>query len=105
MKTNRGFEIQHFKDDYGVDCTIQESSSCDPHIWLGVQNPKCRVIWYDAKKLGIKTDEDAGWYDYPIPEEVLVESMMHLSQEQARQLAEKLLYFAETSFLKEEYEK
>ena len=26
MKNERGFEIQHFSDDYGIDCSIQESS-------------------------------------------------------------------------------
>ena len=26
MKTPRGFEVQHFRDDYGLDCSIQESN-------------------------------------------------------------------------------
>ena len=101
MKTARGFEVQHFADDYGVDCSLQESSSVVPHIWLGVHKPTHKVLWSDAAKVGIKTAEDAGWYDYPIPEEVLVSSRMHLSQKQAKKLAKRLEYFAKHGRLKE----
>jgi len=34
-KTNRGFELIEFKDTYGEICSLQESSSVEPHIWLG----------------------------------------------------------------------
>ena len=34
-KTQRGFERIDFKDDYGESCSLQQSSSVDPHIWLG----------------------------------------------------------------------
>lgn len=33
MKNERGFETQHFSDDYGIDCSIQESSAVEAHIW------------------------------------------------------------------------
>lgn len=102
MKNNRGFEIQHFQDSYGLDCSIQESSSVEPHIWLGVHNPPHKIMWNNAEKYGLKIGERAGWYDFPIPEEVLVESRMHLTQDQARKLAKKLLYFAKHGVLKEE---
>lgn len=102
MKTPRGFEVQHFRDDYGLDCSIQESSAVEPHVWLGVHNPPHKVIWYGAEKYGINVTEKAGWYDYPIPEEVLVESRMHLSRKQAKILAKKLMYFARHGVLREE---
>lgn len=102
MKNARGFEIQHFLDDYGLDCSIQESSSVEPHVWLGVHNPPHKVMWDSAGKYGIEIGEKEGWYDYPIPEEVLVESRMHLSRKQAKALAKKLRYFAKHGVLKEE---
>lgn len=35
--TQRGFAIAEFKDRYGVDCSIQESSlATERAIWLGV---------------------------------------------------------------------
>lgn len=97
MKTIRGFEVQHFKDDDGVDCSIQESSACEPHIWLGV----LKIIWTDAEKCGIPVPAQARWYDYPIPPEVHIQSRMHLTRKQAKKLAKKLEYFAKHGRLKE----
>lgn len=102
MKTPRGFEVQHFLDDYGLDCSIQESSAVEPHIWLGVHNPPHKYLWSDAEKVGMPFTADRGWCDYPIPHCVLVESRMHLSQKQAKKLAKKLLYFSKHGVLKEE---
>ena len=102
MKTIRGFEVQHFEDDYGLDCSIQESSSVEPHIWLGVHKPPHKIVWDSAEKYGIEIREKAGWYDYPIPNDVLVESRMHLSRKQAKTLAKKLMYFSRHGVLKEE---
>lgn len=34
--TNRGFQKIIFKDSYNVNCSLQESSSVIPRIWLGV---------------------------------------------------------------------
>ena len=102
MKTNRGFELQHFLDDYGLDCSIQESSSVEPHIWLGVHTVPHKVMWNDAEKLGIPITERTGWYEYPLPPAVLVESRMHLNRKQAKQLASKLNYFAKHGLLPED---
>ena len=41
-KTHRGFEITYFKDRYGNDCSLQQSSLADNNesgtsaVWLGV---------------------------------------------------------------------
>lgn len=107
MKTNRGFELNHFTDDYGVDCSLQESSSIEPHIWLGVHRPKIKIMYKDAvknrmdlQKLHPETGE-SGWCDIPIPTEALIESRMHLNKKQAKELAEELLFFSRTGRLKE----
>lgn len=110
MKTERGFELTHFNDDYEVDCTIQESSALEPHIWLGVNKPEVSIMYKDLVSgnfmisgsdmscyvyLNVDSSGSNGWCKYPIPEQALVASRMHLTQEQARGLAEILNYFAE----------
>lgn len=85
----------NFTDDYNVKCSLQNSSACEPHIWLGVNEPEHKVLWEDAIKLGIPVDKHEGWYDYILPLEVHVFSRMHLNQAQARELAKRLMYFAE----------
>lgn len=34
-KTQRGFTRIDFKDKYGIDCSLQESSNVTPSVWLG----------------------------------------------------------------------
>lgn len=108
MKTNRGFEVQHFEDDYGTDCSIQESSACEPHIWLGVHRAKISIMYKDAISNGIAAQKrdpetgEGGWCDLPIPKEALVESRMHLNRKQAKELAKKLNFFAKNGYLQEE---
>ena len=109
MKTNRGFELNHFTDDYGIDCSIQESSAVEPHIWLGVHNPDVRIMYKDRGKLSgidqVKKEypecNENGWCTINIPDEAFINSRMHLNREQAGKLAEELKYFAITGRLKE----
>lgn len=113
MKTNRGFEIHHFKDDYGADCSIQESSSVEPHIWLGVHKPEITIM---AKDVFLKTNEirsqihfiaqnpdepEVGWYNVILPKEINQFSRMHLNRKQAKELAKQLNYFARTGRLRQ----
>lgn len=36
-KTERGFDVARFKDEYGLDCSLQKSSRMYPDcVWLGV---------------------------------------------------------------------
>lgn len=108
MKTNRGFELQHLIDDYGVEYDLQESSSCEPHIWLGINRPKLMIMYKDARAIGLdlkKNDPETnewGWCDFPVPKEVLIESRIHLNREQAKDLAKRLNYFARHGYLNEE---
>lgn len=100
--TNRGFGIIRFNDDYGEACTLQESSACDPHIWLGVHDPHPQIMCSDAIRLGIPLDENCehyngkpcGWQKYDIPEEVVLSTRMHLNPAQAKELAHALIRWA-----------
>jgi len=95
----------YFKDDYDVECSIQLSSSIVPHIWLGVHRPEISIGYKDAQRLGLNLSKKSpetneyGWCDYPIPDECLISSRMHLNREQAAVLASKLLHFAATGIL------
>lgn len=88
--TNRGFEYIEFTDDYGQKCSIQESSSVTPRIWIGVNDANPRVMASDAEKLGIETDQTTGWIPFPIPDQVLLTTRMHLSKQGLRQLIDQL---------------
>lgn len=104
-KTNRGFAVLDFKDDYGVECNVQVSSAVEPHIWLGVPRPDVLIMYKDAKALGLNLEKkypetnEYGWCDFPVPESALIESRMHLSKKQAEELALVLLKFARTGRL------
>lgn len=99
---------QYFKDDYDVECSIQQSSSIVPHVWLGVHTPEISIMWKDAQALGLNLPKkypetnERGWCDYPIPDKCLVASRMHLNREQAAVIAAKLQHFAATGTLPRE---
>ena len=89
--TNRGFRIGVFTDLYGAKCSIQKSSlATDDAIWFGVDDadPKICVI-------------GEGWKPYPVPEEVLLTTRMHLTRDQVEQLLPVLQEFVETGELPE----
>lgn len=108
MKTERGFELNHFVDDYGVDCSIQESRAAEAHIWLGVNKPEIKIMYKDAIEAGIKAEKDYpntneyGWCTIHLPEKAMIFSRMHLNRKQAKELAKKLKYFAKHGVLKED---
>lgn len=111
MKTNRGFEIQYFDDDYGIQCSIQESSSVEPHLWLGIAHNSLKVMAEDKKELLVAIEHltkdypecnEKGWCTVPLPKDALIENRMHLNRQQAKELARKLNYFSRHGCLKEE---
>lgn len=108
MKTNRGLNYKKFKDDYGEECIIQDSSSIDPHIWLGVIRPKVKIMYKDAVAAGIEVQKDdpntgeCGFCTIQIPEDAEIFSLMHLNRKQARELAKQLNFFARNGYLKED---
>lgn len=106
MKTPRGFELQYFKDDYGIECSIQESSAVEPHIWLGIHNPRVKVMVKDMNEITVTKDNpettEWGWCTVNLPKQALVDSRMHLNQEQARMIVKKLNFFIKNGYLKAE---
>lgn len=99
-QTVRGFPLIEFEDDYGEKCTMQISSAVEPHIWLGIAEPRVEIMSKDAKALGLKLQKndpecnECGWLEYPIPDSALIFARMHLTKKQSFKLALKLLKFA-----------
>lgn len=102
-KTARGFELVKFTDAYGCECSLQQSSAIgdseeafgkpgSSFVWLGVDQRELRVLKSQAESLGLELPpgEVSGWMPYPIPEEVVITTRMHLSREQVEGLIERL---------------
>lgn len=96
-KTNRGFSYTEFVDLYGSKCSIQKSSlATEDAIWFGCDDPDPKIIAVDAKKIGIESDQDTGWVKYPIPKEVLINTRMHLTRDQVKDILPILQKFVDT---------
>lgn len=99
-KTNRGFGIINFEDSYGVGCSLQESSNgSETSVWLGVSKANPLVMASMAAGYGVFTPETTGWVPYPIPDDVLLHTRMHLTQDMVKQMLPTLQHFAETGEL------
>lgn len=99
-KTERGFSIIEFLDRNGQMCQVQKSSLAEEDaVWVGVRDASPMILAKDAKKLGIKTLEDVGWVQYPIPECVSIKTRMHLSKDDAVLLVQLLQEFINTGEL------
>ena len=97
IKTARGFAFTVFKDFYGEDCSIQKSSlATEDCIWLGIQDAKPKIMASKAPMLGVETKETTGWVTYPIPDDVNLNTRMHLSRDQVAELLPYLKSFVET---------
>ncbi len=93
-KTHRGFDYNDFKDRDGVPCSIQESSlASEEAIWFGINDANPRIMESKVKKGGI------GWIKYPIIDDVLFDTRMHLTREQVKELLPILERFVETGNL------
>jgi hypothetical protein len=89
-----------FLDKYGMKCSIQESSAgSEACIWLGIDDIEPKIMASKAHIYDIPTEETTGWIPYPIPNDVLLHSRMHLNQEHAKELITLLQYFVETGEL------
>jgi len=96
-KTNRGFSIFNFKDRYNQECSLQKSSlAFEDAIWFGIDNADPKIMANQAAKHGVQTKETTGWVPFPIPEDVLLSTRMHLTQEQVAELIPVLQKFVET---------
>lgn len=111
--TGRGFPLVTFSDEYGHACSIQESSRAvcenddgtvdDPlgWIWLGIDDPNPQIMKSKALALGMKLPpgEVSGWMPYPLPDDVSINTRMHLNEMQVRGLIERLTLWLETGTL------
>jgi len=79
--TQRGFSYFEFRDDYNAECSLQESSSVDPHIWLGMD------VDAHGNKVGPTVDGKR------------MGARMHLSQAQVIDLLPLLQFFAKHGHL------
>lgn len=98
--TERGFEYYEFNDLYSSKCSLQESSLAEQDaVWLGIDDPDPKIMNSDARRLGYPSSGDNGWTEFNIPKQVVLHTRMHLSREQARDLGEKLIMFAQSGEL------
>jgi len=90
-----------FTDTNGKACTLQKSSdTLSDKIWLGTDKASLKLLNKVAFKHGLESEASTGWMDYPIPEDVVVESRMHLTRETVKELLPYLINFVETGELK-----
>jgi len=100
LHAGRNFRFYQFSDNNDQACTIQKSSSAlNDCIWLGLESASPKALHGDATKLGVNHNETCGWVDFPIPEEVSLNTRMHLTRDQAKKLGEMLLWFADVGEL------
>jgi hypothetical protein len=88
-KTERGFKYAEFTDRYGAKCSIQNSSlATEDAIWLGLDDPKPRIL--------IKGE---GWKDVKLPEDAYTNGRMHLTKEIVKELLPYLHQFVERGWI------
>ena len=109
-ETCRGFGMVKFRDEYGKECSLQISSRAvcenedgtvdDPlgWIWLGVDDAEPKIMKTKARELGLPLPpgEVSGWMPYPVPEDVLMTTRMHLNESQVRGLIARLQTWLDT---------
>lgn len=96
-KTCRGFDLIEFQDRYDLPCRLQKSSlGTEDAIWFGVTDVQPKVMAINAASVGVKTQETTGWVPYPVPDEVLLSSSMHLTRDQIAELLPVLEQFVKT---------
>ena len=100
----RGFRLVQFNDYNGASCSIQESSACPVEnedgscdnplgwVWLGIDDGNPQIMVSDARKMGLPVPEGQtnGWCPYFIPEQVMINTRMHLNEAQVRGIVKKL---------------
>ena len=85
-KTNRGFEYCKFLDRYDVPCSIQKSSlATEDAIWFGCDDANPRILV-----------EGTGWQNVNLSEDILINTRMHLTRDNVKQLLPILIKFVET---------
>jgi hypothetical protein len=112
-KTERGFDLVKFRDEYGKECSLQISSRavCENEdrtvdnplgwIWLGLDNAAPIIRKTKARDLGmtLPPGDVCGWMPYPVPEDVLMHTRMYLNEAQVRGLIVRLQTWLDTGSL------
>lgn len=89
-ETARGFAQIDFKDHYGTECSLQESSLATEHaIWLGCNETNPQVCI-----------PGRGWTPVPLPHDTLCNTRMHLTRKEVEMLLPYLQKFVETGELR-----
>lgn len=104
--TQRGFGLIESKDYYDHEFSIQKSSLAGVDcIWFGIDDAKPQIMARDAIRMGLKPveggEKDNGWVPFAIPSEVSLNTRMHLSREQVKELLPILKHFVKTGELPE----
>lgn len=87
-RTYRGFKLFKFKDRYNEECTLQMSSlATESAIWFGTSG---------------RVKRGPPWREYKLPDDAMVSSRMHLTQQQVKKLLPILIHFSETGELPDE---
>ena len=93
-KTECGFRLLKFKDRYDHECSIQKSSlATEDAIWMGIDDANPRIL---ASKV---TEGGTGWARYPLPDDMMLTTRMHLTRDQVAELLPILQEFAATGRL------
>lgn len=102
QKTERNFETIPFEDADNAACVLQASSLAHytkpgiSAVWLGLEYPYPRIEASVARILGLSVPKEAtGWVTYPIPDEVLLSTRLHLIREQVEWLIQRLTPWTE----------
>lgn len=90
--TERGFAGAIFKDDSGIECSIQQRGDGEARIWLGINEPKPRMV------------RDGKWVDCSIDVDAYINGRMSLDQKLAAELIPVLQHFVDTGILSEYFE-
>jgi len=82
-RTQRGFGIIRFKDEYNVNCSLQKSSIATKQcIWLGCDEANPRVCI-----------RGKGWQKIDLPQDTACDTRMHLTRKQVFNLLPILIKF------------
>lgn len=86
--TSRGFGRIEFKDKYGAECSIQESSAADTAcLWIGCNAPNPRHM------------VDGHWVEVKLPPDTVSDTRMHLTIDQVKELIPILQKWVDTDQL------
>lgn len=89
-KNKKGLNVIEFKDFYGEECTMEETSfTGDRTLWIGCNNANPKFFTVEN-----------GWKPVHMPEKYVANTKMHLSRKQVEKMLPHLIKFVETGHIK-----